>query len=308
MAADAASIPPRSGGPLDAAIGCYLDHLRVERRYAPGTLVNYARCLASLREHAEADGVGHWREVGSERIQALISAGHRRGLGAGALRHLLSVCRGFFDFLAREGDLDANPASAVRAPKLRRKLPQVLDADEVGGLLDFPADDPDAVRDRALFELLYSSGLRVSELTGVRWRDLDPAEGSLRVTGKGSKTRIVPVGSKALAALAALRRQDSPGPDDPLVRGARGAPLTPNGVRVRLKRRARDQGIWKRVYPHLLRHSCASHLLESSGDLRAVQELLGHADIGTTQIYTHLDFQHLARVYDAAHPRARRKP
>ncbi len=308
MATGEPAIRAEPNGPLHADIARYVDHLRVERRYAPGTLVNYTRCLASLRERVEADGIVRWRDVGSDRIQALIAAEHRRGLGAGSLRHLLSVCRGFFDFLARDGDLDANPASAVRAPKLRRKLPQVLDVDEVDGLLDFPTDDPDAVRDRALFELLYSSGLRVSELTGVRWRDLDVAEGSLRVTGKGSKTRIVPVGSKALEALVALREQDAPGPTDPLVRGARGRPLTPNGVRERLKRRARDQGVWKRIHPHLLRHSCASHLLESSGDLRAVQELLGHADIGTTQIYTHLDFQHLARVYDAAHPRARRKP
>ncbi|MEO7756367.1 MAG: tyrosine-type recombinase/integrase, partial [Dokdonella sp.] len=149
--------------------------------------------------------------------------------------------------------------------------------------------------------------LRVAELCGVRWRDLDAGDGMLRVTGKGSKTRIVPVGAKALAALATLREQDGCGDEDPLVRGARGRPLTPNGVRARLKKRANEQGVWKRVYPHLMRHSCASHLLESSGDLRAVQELLGHADIGTTQIYTHLDFQHLAKVYDAAHPRARRK-
>jgi integrase/recombinase XerC len=163
------------------------------------------------------------------------------------------------------------------------------------------------VRDRALFELLYSSGLRVSELCGVRWRDLDAEGGLLRVTGKGSKTRIVPVGAKALEALATLRAQDACTDADPLVRGRGGKPLTPNGVRARLKKRAQEQGVWKRVYPHLMRHSCASHLLESSGDLRAVQELLGHADIATTQIYTHLDFQHLAKVYDAAHPRAKRK-
>ncbi len=293
---------------LQPAVDRYLGHLRVERRYASGTLVNYARALASLRAHVEVTATRDWRTVSQDQIQALIANENRRGLGAGALRHLLSVCRGFFTFLARDGDLAVNPASGVRAPKLRRKLPQVLDVDEISALLDFPPGDPDAVRDRALFELLYSSGLRVSELTGVRWRDLDAADGSLRVTGKGSKTRIVPVGSKALEALALLREQDSPGPTDPLVRGARGRPLTPNGVRERLKRRARDQGVWKRVHPHLMRHSCASHLLESSGDLRAVQELLGHADISTTQIYTHLDFQHLARVYDAAHPRARRKP
>jgi len=191
--------------------------------------------------------------------------------------------------------------------KVRRKLPEVLDADEMAQLVEVPGDDPDAVRDRALLELLYSSGLRVAELCGTRWRDLDVVDGTLRVTGKGNKTRIVPVGTKALDALRALREQDACGDADPLVRGRRGAPLTPNGVRARLRKRAQEQGVWKRVYPHLLRHSCASHLLESSGDLRAVQELLGHADIGTTQIYTHLDFQHLAKVYDAAHPRAKRR-
>src|SRR5690606_22040178 len=163
-----------------------------------------------------------------DRIQALIAAEHRRGLGAGSLRHLLSVCRGFFDFLARDGDLDANPASAVRAPKLRRKLPQVLDVDEVGGWLDFPTDDPAAVRDRGL------------------------ADGCLRGTRMGARPRSVPAGRRALEALAALREQRAPGPADPLVRGARGRPLTPNGVRERLKRRARDQGVWKRIHPHLL--------------------------------------------------------
>ena len=219
----------------------------------------------------------------------------------------LSTCRSFFRFLARDGGIKMNPAVGVRSPKIPRKLPQVLDADEMGALLEFPTDDAEAVHDRAMLELLYSSGLRVAEIVSLRWRDLDAVEGMLRVTGKGSKTRIVPVGRQALDALAALRVQDSGGDDALILRGRNGKPLSTNGVRTRLKRRARDQGVWKRVYPHLLRHSCASHLLESSGNLRAVQELLGHADIGTTQIYTHLDFQHLAKVYDAAHPRAKRK-
>jgi integrase/recombinase XerC len=195
----------------------------------------------------------------------------------------------------------------VRSPKVRRKLPEVLDVDEAATLVEVAAGDPLALRDHAMLELLYSSGLRVSELCGVRWRDLDPEQGLLRVTGKGNKTRIVPVGRMALSALGALREAQPAHADEPVLRGRGGGPLTPGAVRAALKRRARQQGVWKRVYPHLLRHSCASHLLESSGNLRAVQELLGHADIGTTQIYTHLDFQHLARVYDAAHPRAKRK-
>jgi integrase/recombinase XerC len=296
-----------AGDPLVQGIEGFATYLRIERRYSPATLANYTRSLQRLREFLAAQGVTRWREARGEQIQALIAKSHRAGLSPGSLRDMLSAYRSFYRWLAREGEAATNPAIGVRSPKAPRKLPQVLDVDEVGALLDFPANDPEAVRDRALLELLYSSGLRVSELTSVRWRDLDMAEGLIRVTGKGSKTRIVPVGGKAIAALQALREQDRPGADDPLVRGRLGKPLTPAAVRTRLKRRAKDQGVWKRVYPHLLRHSCASHVLESSGDLRAVQELLGHADIGTTQIYTHLDFQHLAKVYDAAHPRARRK-
>ncbi|HET8941272.1 MAG TPA: tyrosine recombinase XerC [Rudaea sp.] len=292
---------------LIGAVERFIAYLRDERRYSAATIGNYTRSLNRLRAHVEGRDITHWRDLHGDRIQAFIAQEHRSGLSPGSLRDMLSAYRSFYRYLAREGEAPTNPALGVRSPKAPRKLPQVLDVDEVGALLDFPADDPEAIRDRALFELLYSSGLRVSELTGVRWRDLDLDEGLIRVTGKGSKTRIVPVGRKAIDALVTLREQDSPATDDPLVHGRLGKPLTPNGVRARLKRRARDQGVWKRVYPHLLRHSCASHVLESSGDLRAVQELLGHADIGTTQIYTHLDFQHLARVYDAAHPRARRK-
>ena len=293
--------------PLATTIERFAAYLRNERRYSPSTLANYTRSLRQLREFVEAQSVTRWREVRGEQIQAFIAKTHRAGLSPGSLRDMLSAYRSFYRWLAREGEAVSNPAIGVRSPKALRKLPQVLDVDEVGALLDFPANDSEAVRDRALFELLYSSGLRVSELTSVRWSDLDMAQGLIRVTGKGSKTRIVPVGGKAIAGLQALREQDRPGADDPLVRGRLGKPLTPAAVRARLKRRAKDQGVWKRVYPHLLRHSCASHVLESSGDLRAVQELLGHADIGTTQIYTHLDFQHLAKVYDAAHPRARRR-
>ena len=296
-----------AGDPLAQGIEGFAAYLRIERRYSPATLANYTRSLQRLREFLAAQDVTRWREARGEQIQALIARSHRAGLSPGSLRDMLSAYRSFYRWLAREGEAVVNPAIGVRSPKAPRKLPQVLDVDEVGALLDFPVNDPESVRDRALLELLYSSGLRVSELTSVRWRDLDMDEGLIRVTGKGSKTRIVPVGGKAIAALQALREQDRPGADDPLVRGRLGKPLTPAAVRTRLKRRAKDQGVWKRVYPHLLRHSCASHVLESSGDLRAVQELLGHADIGTTQIYTHLDFQHLAKVYDAAHPRARRK-
>jgi integrase/recombinase XerC len=295
-------------GALASATTRFLEHLRVERRYSPSTLENYARALTRLHAYAERLGLQRWRELRSVQLQALLAEQHRSGLAPASLGLFLSTCRSFFRFLAREGEVSVNPAVGVRSPKIPRKLPNVLDADEMGALLEFPVDDAEAVHDRAMLELLYSSGLRVAEIVSLRWCDLDADAGLLRVTGKGSKTRIVPVGSHALQALAALRKQEQAGDDALILRGRHGLPLSTHGVRTRLKRRARDQGVWKRVYPHLLRHSCASHLLESSGDLRAVQELLGHADIGTTQIYTHLDFQHLARVYDAAHPRAKRKP
>lgn len=292
---------------LAGAVDGFLAHLRVERRYSPSTIDHYGRALGALVEFAESRKIARWRDLRPDQVQGLLAGEHRRGLAPSSLRAVASAWRSFFRWLAREGEVAINPAIGVRSPRVNRKLPEVLDADEMTALVEVPGGDPEAVRDRALFELLYSSGLRVSELCGVRWRDLDVDGGLLRVTGKGSKTRIVPVGAKALEALAVLRTQDACEDADPLVRGRGGKPLTPNGVRARLKKRAQAQGVWKRVYPHLMRHSCASHLLESSGDLRAVQELLGHADIATTQIYTHLDFQHLAKVYDAAHPRAKRK-
>jgi integrase/recombinase XerC len=285
----------------------FLEYLKVERHYSPGTLRNYAHALETLKQFADGLALANWNELRGEQLQTLIADEHRRGLEPPSLRAMLSAFRSFFRFLAREGEMQNNPAAGVRSPKVRRKLPEVLDVDEAATLVEINANDPLAVRDRAILELLYSSGLRVSELCTTRWRDLDIGQGLLRVTGKGNKTRIVPVGRMALAALAALRASQPAGADDPILRGHGGHPLTAGAVRALIKRRARQQGVWKRVYPHLLRHSCASHLLESSGNLRAVQELLGHADISTTQIYTHLDFQHLAKVYDAAHPRAKRK-
>jgi integrase/recombinase XerC len=292
---------------LAADVTRFIDYLRVEKRYAAGTLVNYARELALLQTHAEGLNLRHWRELRAEPLRSLVAREHRRGREPGSLHHLLSACRTFFRWLLREGIISQDPAADVRAPKLRRKLPQVLDVDEASALMEIPTHTPEAVQDRAMLELFYSSGLRVAELTGLAWRDLDLEQGLVRVLGKGSKTRVVPVGSKAREALAALRTQASPAIEAPVFQGRGGKPISAASVRRRLKGWAQSQGIWKRVYPHLLRHSFASHLLESSGDLRAVQELLGHADISTTQIYTHLDFQHLARVYDAAHPRARRK-
>jgi integrase/recombinase XerC len=292
---------------LAADTARFLEYLKVERHYSPGTLRNYTRALETLTRFADSLPLAAWADLRGEQLQTLVADEHRRGLEAPTLRAMLSAYRSFFRFLAREGKIQNNPAAGVRSPKVRRKLPEVLDVDEAAALVEVTADDPLALRDRAMLELLYSSGVRVSELCGVRWRDLDVEQGLLRVTGKGRKTRIVPVGRMALDAVSALRDAQPAGEDDPILRGRGDRSLTPGAVRAAIKRRARSQGVWRRVYPHLMRHSCASHLLESSGNLRAVQELLGHADIGTTQIYTHLDFQHLAKVYDAAHPRAKRK-
>ena len=286
----------------------FLDHLRVERRMSANTLDAYRRDLEALVHWASGVGVDDVALLDGERLRAFIAAEHRRGLTPKSLQRRLSACRGFYGWLLKHARIDANPAGVVRAPKAARKLPQVLDVDEAVQLVELPTDAPWGVRDRAILELFYSSGLRLSELCGLRWHDLDLAEGLVHVLGKGGKQRIVPVGSHACAALAAWRKE-SGGKNVAHVFPGRGGEksITPRAVQLRLRQLAQRQGIFKRVHPHLLRHSFATHVLESSGDLRGVQELLGHADIGTTQIYTHLDFQHLAKVYDGAHPRAKRK-
>lgn len=287
------------------AIAHYLDHLEVERQLSPNTLEGYRRDLDALGAFAEARG--HAVEaLGTEDIRAFIATEHRRGLSPKSLQRRLSAVRSFYRWLLKRGRVKANPADAIRAPKAPRKLPQVLDPDEAKALVEVPTDAPLGLRDRALLELFYSSGLRLSELCALRWRDFDLAEGLVTVLGKGRKQRTVPVGSHACRALADWRKDTGGSADKPVFPGRNG-PITPRAVQLRLRQLAQRQGLFKRVHPHLLRHSFASHVLESSGDLRAVQELLGHADIATTQIYTHLDYQHLAKVYDAAHPRAKRR-
>jgi integrase/recombinase XerC len=295
------------GTALHALVAEFLAHLRVERRMSAHTLAAYGRDLDALDDWLTQAGIDDWRALHTERLRQFIAAEHRRGLSGKSLQRRLSACRSFFAFLLREGRIAADPALGLRAPKAPRKLPQVLDPDEAARLVEVPTDVPLGVRDRALLELFYSSGLRLSELCGLRWRDLDLAAGEVRVLGKGGKTRIVPVGTHARAALAAWGVESGIANEAPVFPGRNG-PISPRAVQARLRTLAQRQGIWKRVHPHLLRHSFASHVLESSGDLRGVQELLGHADIATTQIYTHLDYQHLAKVYDAAHPRAKRKP
>ena len=283
----------------------FLSHLAVERRVSPHTLDAYRRDLAALSGWAEGQGVD-LVDVRAEQLRAFVAAEHRRGLSAKSLQRRLSACRSFYAWLLRHGRIAASPAAAIRAPTAPRKLPQVLDPDEVKVLVEVPTDAPLGLRDRALLELFYSSGLRLSELCALHWRDLDFDGGLVTVLGKGGKQRSVPMGSFARAALAAWQASTGAGRESPVFPGRNG-PISPRAVQYRLRQLAQRQGLFKRVHPHLLRHSFASHILESSGDLRGVQELLGHADIATTQIYTHLDFQHLAKVYDAAHPRAKRK-
>ena len=287
------------------SIDDYLEHLQVERRMSPHTLDGYRRDLDGLRAWATEQGA-EVETLHTEQLRAFIASEHRRGLSPKSLQRRLSACRSFYRWLLRHGRIAANPAQPIRAPKAPRKLPQVLDPDEAKALVEVPTDVPLGLRDRALLELFYSSGLRLSELCALKWHDLDLQGGLVTVLGKGSKQRRVPVGSFARAALGEWKADQGAAPDAYVFPGRNG-PISARGVQARLRTLAQRQGLFKRVHPHLLRHSFASHVLESSGDLRGVQELLGHADISTTQIYTHLDFGHLSKVYDAAHPRAKRK-
>jgi integrase/recombinase XerC len=287
----------------------FLHHLNVERRLSPHTLSNYRRDLEQARDFATGQDITSWREFTTHHLRAMVAAQHRAGIGGRSLQRLLSAVRSFYQYLLREGVVGANPAIGLRAPKAPRRLPKTLDVDQTARLLDWDSNDPLAIRDRAIMELLYSSGLRLSELLNLELGDLDLKDGTVRVTGKGRKTRVVPVGRHARSALqqwlgirATFTTQSSV-----LFLSRRGERLAPRTVQQRLQQWGSKRGLPMRLHPHMLRHSCASHVLESSSDLRAVQELLGHADIATTQIYTHLDFQHLAKVYDNAHPRARKK-
>ena len=286
----------------------FLAHLSVERRLSPKTTQAYRRQLDEAARALVAGGTGDWHEARRDQVRSLITGAHRRGLAPRSLALMLAALRSFYRWLrqSRFPEL-VNPAHGIKPPKAGKRLPSVLDADAVTRLVEIPEGERLSTRDRALLELFYSSGLRLSEVAGLRWGDLDLADGSVRVLGKGAKTRIVPVGSMAVTALRELAAEHGNALEQPVFGNGRGGPLSPRAIQARVKVWAQRQGIWQRVHPHLLRHSFASHLLESSGDLRAVQELLGHADIGTTQVYTHLNFQHLAEVYDKAHPRAKRK-
>ncbi|QAU24588.1 tyrosine recombinase XerC [Dyella sp. M7H15-1] len=288
-------------------IDAWLARLANERKASPHTIEAYRRDLAKLLRYMQTQQLPSFDALIPHRMRGFIAAEHRGGLSPKSLQRLLSSCRSLFRQLTREGLLTHDPLAGVHGPKVHRKLPQVLDVDEATALVEGEGGEALNLRDRAMLELFYSSGLRLSELIGLCWMDLDLEAGEVRVLGKGRKTRIVPVGRHAMAALCAWGEFEGREPNSPVFRGRHGAPISPRAVQARMKTLALRQGFAKHVHPHLLRHTFASHMLESSGDLRAVQELLGHADIATTQIYTHLDFQHLAKVYDAAHPRAKKR-
>ncbi len=288
----------------------FFRHLGDERRLSPLTLTHYRRDLSQCVAYCEEAGIADWEGLTPAEVRGWVSALHRRGLSGKSIQRALSALRTFFRYLLRERVVTRNPASGVSAPRSTRRLPRTLTADQATRLVTLDARDPLATRDRALLELLYSSGLRLSELVGLDLSELDLSAGIVRVTGKGRKVRDVPVGAKARDALRQWLtvRASWTGPDEPAVFVTpRGRRLGGRAVQARLQEWAKRQEMGVPVHPHMLRHSFASHVLESSGDLRAVQEMLGHANISTTQIYTHLDFQHLAGVYDKAHPRARKK-
>lgn len=295
----------------------FLAYLQVERQVSAHTLDAYRRDLAALvswaAEQKGEDGAPldaallDSAQLTSAQLRQFVAAEHRRGLSPKSLQRRLSACRSYYAWLLKHGRIAASPAAAMRAPKAPRKLPQVLDADEAVRLVEVPTDAPLGLRDRALLELFYSSGLRLSELCALRWRDLDLESGLVMVLGKGEKQRLVPVGPHAITALREWLRDSGGRAETHVFPGRAGGAISQRAVQIRIKQLAVRQGMFKDVHPHMLRHSFASHILESSGDLRGVQVLLGHSDIATTQIYTHLDFQHLAKVYDAAHPRAKRK-
>jgi integrase/recombinase XerC len=289
-----------------AAIDDFLAYLAVERQMSPHTLDAYRRDLTAITAWAASKDYGDIASLHTEQLRGFAADEHRRQQSPKSIQRRLSACRSFYTWLLKHGRIAANPAATIRAPKAPRKLPQVLDPDEAKALVEVPTDAPLGLRDRALLELFYSSGLRLSELCALRWRDLDLNDGLVTVLGKGRKQRSVPLGSHARNALQEWRASTGAANDAHVFPGRNGA-ITPRAIQLRVRQLAQQQGLFKRVHPHLLRHSFASHILESSGDLRGVQELLGHADIATTQIYTHLDYQHLAKVYDAAQPRARRK-
>jgi integrase/recombinase XerC len=288
----------------------FFEHLSVERRMSPHTDSNYRRDLRRFVAHCDRNGVGEWQRVDGQHVRSFAAAEHRSGASPRTIQRRLSAIRSFYNYLLRESVVKLNPAIDVQAPKAKKRLPATIDVDQMTRLLSFRTDEELSVRDKAMMELFYSSGLRLSELVNLDLTDIDLVDRTVRVLGKGSKTRVVPVGRHAVDAITRWLQERTKLADvgnTALFVGVRGERISPRSVQKQVAAWARRQGLGIHVHPHMFRHSFATHLLESSQNLRGVQELLGHANIATTQIYTHLDFQHLAKIYDAAHPRARRK-
>jgi integrase/recombinase XerC len=291
-------------------IGKFIQHLEFERRLSKLTCKHYQRDLQALAKYCDQCILSHWKNLDNNHVRSFATSCYRRGLSSHSIQRNLSAARTFYRYLIREKHVKKNPIDAIRAPKSSKHLPETLDVDRMMKLLEIPGDKPIVVRDRAILELLYSSGLRLAELIGLDLGDIDLADQTVHVTGKGKKDRIVPVGRHALHAVSEwlkVRGQFESSGKGALFVSNQGNRLSARSVQSRVSYWGRRQGMDMRVYPHLFRHSFATHLLESSHDLRGVQELLGHVNISTTQVYTHLDFQHLAQIYDKTHPRARRK-
>jgi len=294
----------------DSDLQSFFQYLKSEKRYSSHTLDNYQRDISYFNEFCHSQSVNDWPSVDSQHIRNFVSQMHRKGLSGKSIQRQLSSLRSLFRFLLKHHKVKQNPVTGVSAPKSPRKLPEVVTPDVLDHLMDIDLTDPLAVRDKAIMELFYGCGLRLSELVGLDLSSIEWPGQTLIVLGKGRKQRRLPFGEKAVQALRhwiQVRVQFANEAEQAVFVSNRGQRISPSSIQQRLKKWAREKGIEQRIYPHLMRHSFASHILESSHDLRAVQELLGHANLTTTQIYTHLDFQHLARVYDAAHPRAKKE-
>lgn len=296
--------------PFADELAAFYIYMRTEKQFSPRTLDSYKRDLEKFTQYCQAQSLTQLSALTAQDVRHNLAQLHRTGLGGKSLHRWLSALRSFFNFCILRGWRQNNPADGVQAPKSPRNLPKTLDVDQAAQFVEVEGDSFLITRDRALLELMYSSGLRLAELIGANVTDLDLHEGMVRVVGKGNKMRNIPVGSKAISALRVWLPQRAlhcQGEEQALFISQRGKRLTPRAVQLRMQQLSIRQGMDNPVHPHMLRHSFASHVLESSSDLRLVQEMLGHANISTTQIYTHLDFQHLAKVYDQAHPRAQRK-
>ena len=288
----------------------FLHHLETEKRFSENTVLSYRKDLESLEKYCLDKKITAWRNLKTHHIRSYAAKIFSRGLGPRSIQRRLSGIRSFMNYLLREGLIKTNPANGVKTPKAPKRLPNVLDVDQINQLLNITETNPISLRDKAILELLYSSGLRLSELVNLNPIDLNLKDKSLMVMGKGGKTRLLPIGKKAMEAISqwlVVRSQLAKIDEEALFVSTKGDRLGQRAIQARITHWGKKNGIQQGVYPHLLRHSFATHLLEASGDLRAVQELLGHKAISTTQIYTHLDFQHLAETYDKAHPRSGKK-